>query len=306
MRDEIDSQLKRALHHLSTSVSPEPIEARHMLERKRAQHNRVRGVAAGFIPLITIALFLAVTAFPVFAGEENLYQWWGSRQIESQIRNWNELPLGANAEEELALSLGIPLEEIRALRDSGYGYGEIVLMAQLAQQSGRSISEIQAMREKGLGWGRISSELEVSWQNAAKEMEEKRERVRLRIKEHGSEKLTGPEDNPSAPENGPEEKPVAPGPGPHGLTGQGAPQTEEPKIQEGPGPAGGNPSMPSESPNSAEASSHESLSPSKNEGSQNPPQKTQGLLKESLTSRGRASTDREYPRSSCQKNPTSS
>lgn len=185
MEDELETKLKKVLKQIS-DLAPEAIGAGELLRKKAYERKRARGIAFSLVPLLLIALFLAVTAFPVFAGQENLYQFYASRKLEKEVESWNSVALGHIGEEDLAQELGMPLEKISALRASGYGYGEIVLMAKLAQASGKDLSQIQEMREKGLGWGRIATELGVSWQGISQKVAQERENVQHQVKSGGS------------------------------------------------------------------------------------------------------------------------
>ncbi len=53
----------------------------------------------------------------------------------------------------------LPVTQVVALHNSGYGYGEIVKLFQFALVSGKSVTEVQQMRESGMGWGQISKAL---------------------------------------------------------------------------------------------------------------------------------------------------
>ncbi|MGB9553756.1 MAG: hypothetical protein ACPL7L_05220, partial [bacterium] len=135
MEDELETKLKKVLNQIS-DLAPEAIGPSELLRKKTYERRRARGIAFSLVPLLLIALFLAVTVFPVFAGQENLYQFYASKKLEREVESWNSMALGQIGEEGLAQELGIPVEKISALRASGYGYGEIVLMAKLAQASG--------------------------------------------------------------------------------------------------------------------------------------------------------------------------
>lgn len=53
----------------------------------------------------------------------------------------------------------VPVAQIDALHDSGWGYGNIVKLHEYALASGKSVSEVQALRESGMGWGQIAKTL---------------------------------------------------------------------------------------------------------------------------------------------------
>lgn len=208
MEDELEKKLKKVLE-LVSDLAPNPLGASELLQRKAYEHRRARGIALSLLPVLLIALFLAVTAFPVFAGQENLYQFYASRRIAGEVESWNSLALGKTGEESLAQELGITEEEIQALRASGYGYGEIVLMVQLSRTSGEELSKIKEMREEGLGWGRIAAELGVSWRSISQEISQERGKFQQKMEAEnpGGPKVQGkPEDNASPPgQQGPPE-----------------------------------------------------------------------------------------------------
>lgn len=204
MNKDFDQKIKRVLEQVS-SLSPEFISGDELLNNKRRQHQKRKAFAAGLLPLLLIALFFSVTAFPVFAGQENLTQFLTSRRIAQELQNWDDLNSGNQKDEDLALELGIPVEQVKSLRDSGYGYGEIALMAALSRESGKDIFQIQEMREKGWGWGRISSELGVSNETTFKQMEKHREGLQEKLRKGFWSDSKG-ENDLSEPGNQPEQK----------------------------------------------------------------------------------------------------
>jgi hypothetical protein len=60
----------------------------------------------------------------------------------------------------LAQRWGVSYEEIMGWFCQGYGFGEIDLAYELAQQSGKPVNEVFAMRASGMGWGNIKKALE--------------------------------------------------------------------------------------------------------------------------------------------------
>ncbi|HMN59141.1 MAG TPA: DUF5666 domain-containing protein [Anaerolinea sp.] len=60
----------------------------------------------------------------------------------------------------LAQRWGVSYEEIMGWFCQGYGFGEIDLAYELAQQSGKPVTEVFAMRASGMGWGNIKKALE--------------------------------------------------------------------------------------------------------------------------------------------------
>ncbi len=71
------------------------------------------------------------------------------------LTGW-EQPKGAR----LAVTWGVPYEEIMGWFCQGYGFGEIDLAYELAHMSGKPVEEIFAMRASGMGWGNIKKAIE--------------------------------------------------------------------------------------------------------------------------------------------------
>jgi hypothetical protein len=61
----------------------------------------------------------------------------------------------------IANFFSVPVTSVVELHGSGWGYGEIFKLYELARISGKSPDEIQAMRASGLGWGQIAKALNV-------------------------------------------------------------------------------------------------------------------------------------------------
>ncbi len=51
------------------------------------------------------------------------------------------------------------ISDIVGLRNDGWGYGEIFKLYELAAESGQSPDDIKAMRDSGMGWGQIAMAL---------------------------------------------------------------------------------------------------------------------------------------------------
>jgi hypothetical protein len=56
----------------------------------------------------------------------------------------------------------VTVSDVIALRDDGWGFGEIFRLYELAKESGKSPDEIKAMRDSGMGWGEIAKALNLS------------------------------------------------------------------------------------------------------------------------------------------------
>ncbi|MCX5973427.1 MAG: hypothetical protein NTU59_01880 [Coprothermobacterota bacterium] len=152
---DLDAQLKRALSHLAESAPIRQPPLQDLLARGRKQQRRSR-LALVFSPLAAILLFLAVTAFPVFAGAQNLAQWWTERQLEQAFSVWDSIsPVGSL----LAIQFHCDLAMVNNLLAQGVSPQEVALRAEVANASGLSLWEITALRGQGLGWGRIIEEL---------------------------------------------------------------------------------------------------------------------------------------------------
>jgi len=57
--------------------------------------------------------------------------------------------------------LALTPEAVQALRDAGYGWGEIVIACSIAVNSGTSLDEVLALATEGAGWGEIAKQLGV-------------------------------------------------------------------------------------------------------------------------------------------------
>ncbi|MCR4432729.1 MAG: hypothetical protein NUV70_01615 [Caldiserica bacterium] len=60
-------------------------------------------------------------------------------------------------------AIDLPEETVEALRSQGLGYGEIVIIQELAEQSGKTVDEIVALFQEGYGWGETASLLGVDF-----------------------------------------------------------------------------------------------------------------------------------------------
>ena len=62
----------------------------------------------------------------------------------------------------IANQFGVSVSDVTALHNSGWGYGEIVKLYEMAKASGKSVTDIEAMRASGKGWGEIAAMLNTS------------------------------------------------------------------------------------------------------------------------------------------------
>jgi hypothetical protein len=69
---------------------------------------------------------------------------------------------------KLAARWGVPYEEIMSWFCQGFGFGEIDLAYEMAQESGKPVAEIFAMKSSGMGWGQIKQELSPKPTNESK------------------------------------------------------------------------------------------------------------------------------------------
>lgn len=60
------------------------------------------------------------------------------------------------------LTSTVSISAVVALRDDGWGFGEIFRLYELAKESGKTPDEIKAMRDSGMGWGEIAKALDQS------------------------------------------------------------------------------------------------------------------------------------------------
>lgn len=204
MGNDFEEKIKKALGRISM-VSPDFIGAEELLKKKGRQHLKSKALKAALLPLISIFLFLSITAFPVFAGQENLVQFFTSKRVAQELQKWEPLDWENGKLESLSQELGIPLDIVETLKDAGYGNGEIALMVILSKESGKEIPQILEMREKGLGWGRIFSELGVSHEETYKEMERNRKGFQEKL-ENGSPGNSNQENPLNEPEKQPNQK----------------------------------------------------------------------------------------------------
>lgn len=61
----------------------------------------------------------------------------------------------------IALQFGVSVTEVMQLHNSGWGFGEIYELYELAKLTNKTVAEIQAMRDSGMGWGEIEATLSV-------------------------------------------------------------------------------------------------------------------------------------------------
>ena len=62
----------------------------------------------------------------------------------------------------IANKFGVAVSNVTALHNSGWGYGDIEKLYEMAKTSGKSVTDIEAMRASGKGWGEIAASLNTS------------------------------------------------------------------------------------------------------------------------------------------------
>jgi hypothetical protein len=158
----LDTKLKKAMILIGESVEPRANSFRDIRAwGERRRHCRLRQITI-LAPVAAIVLFFLVTAFPVFAGGENLYQWWAGRELSGAAQGWTAF----SPDDQAWQSLGIDPQEVSVLADQGLGRGEIAILEVLATLSGRTADDLLVLREQGLGWGKIAAILGVDWYQA--------------------------------------------------------------------------------------------------------------------------------------------
>ncbi len=68
------------------------------------------------------------------------------------------------------LTTTVTVSDVLALHNEGWGFGEIFKLYLLAAESGKSPDEIKAMRDSGMGWGVIAMSLNLSPGNGGKNL----------------------------------------------------------------------------------------------------------------------------------------
>lgn len=99
------------------------------------------------VVLVVTALMLGGTAYAVDVANPDDEYVASSAFIANIIAGFPELALTADA--------------IQALRDAGYGWGEIVIACSIAVNSGKTLDGVIALATEGAGWGEIAKELGV-------------------------------------------------------------------------------------------------------------------------------------------------
>ena len=64
----------------------------------------------------------------------------------------------------------VGVSDVLALHNEGWGFGEIFKLYQLAVESGMTPDQIKAMRDSGLGWGQIAMDLNLAPGNKGKNL----------------------------------------------------------------------------------------------------------------------------------------
>lgn len=112
--------------------------------------------------VVMVAGALAVPPVRAFVGE-NATKTMDDAQGNIEIAQFNVAAVGNDkVAEDIAKAYGVPVSQITQLHASGWGYGEIEMMYALAKDSGKSVADIKAMRDSDLGWGEIAKRLHLS------------------------------------------------------------------------------------------------------------------------------------------------
>ena len=70
----------------------------------------------------------------------------------------------------IANEFTVAVNDVTALHDKGWGYGEIERLYEMARESGASVSLIESMRTGGKGWGETAKALNLSVSEAGKNL----------------------------------------------------------------------------------------------------------------------------------------
>ena len=84
--------------------------------------------------------------------------------------------------EQVATCFQRPVEEVLDLRQQGFGYGEIVKILVIAQESRRPLKELLARNAEGYGWGTICRQTGLNTVNVAKRVEKTRWDLKIRVR----------------------------------------------------------------------------------------------------------------------------
>jgi hypothetical protein len=68
------------------------------------------------------------------------------------------------------LTTTVTVSDVVGLHNDGWGFGEIFKLYLLAQESGNSVDQIKALRDSGMGWGEIAKSLDLSPGNKGKNL----------------------------------------------------------------------------------------------------------------------------------------
>jgi len=130
-------------------------------QQKRGNAHKTRQCTL-FTAILVLALFFALIAFPVFAGGQNLYEWWAEKKLEIAASSFN-VPGNEASDILLSSAMSATPTQIQALSRLGYGYGESAIALLLARESGKSLEGVVSLRNQALGWGKVASLLGVDW-----------------------------------------------------------------------------------------------------------------------------------------------
>jgi hypothetical protein len=85
--------------------------------------------------------------------------------VSSSLTSTLELSGSVRPAIAIATAFSTTLTDVIQLHDSGWGFGEIYKLYDLARLTGMTPAQIQALRDSGLGWGQIEAQLGVKHGN---------------------------------------------------------------------------------------------------------------------------------------------
>jgi len=89
-------------------------------QQKRGNAHKTRQCTL-FTAILVLALFFALIAFPVFAGGQNLYEWWAEKKLEIAASSFN-VPGNEASDILLSSAMSATPTQIQALSRLGYAF----------------------------------------------------------------------------------------------------------------------------------------------------------------------------------------